>query len=111
MSDNIEGDKNTISENLVKVFLYNKVNENGRDNTKYIKDEIQSLIDRLLNSKDSMFERRKHIGVGFLFGGNVYGEFKVIKLLFDVLKVICSGNIMPLLLWQVWQRNGYVMIL
>lgn len=89
--------ENRNSENIIKVFLYNKVNVNGRDDTNYIHQEIQSLIDRITNSKDIMCERRKDVGVGFLFGGNAYAdgrveEFKVIQLLMDVFESYVLGK-------------------
>lgn len=91
MSDN-NGNNRSNPENLAKVFLFNKVNIDGQDDTNYIKDEIQSLIDGIIASKCVMCERRKDIGVGFLFGGNVHGEFRVIELLFDVFESYLLGK-------------------
>lgn len=95
MSGDNQGDAK--NEDLITIFLYNKVNVGGHDDTEYIKSEIQALIDRIAESKDAMFERRKDVGVGILFGGNIYAdgrveELKVIQLLMDAFESYVLGK-------------------
>jgi hypothetical protein len=80
------------AENVFKVFLYNKVNVDERDDSDYIRTEIHSLIDRISNSSGSMCERRKDIVIGILYGGDVYAELKVIQLLTDVFESYILGK-------------------
>lgn len=86
------GDKDKDAENVLKVFVYNKVNVGGRDDSDYIDTEIQSLIDSISRSKDSMCERRKDVGIGILYGGDLYAEFKVIQLLNEVFDSYVLGK-------------------